>query len=78
MVKAASSNFVVLILSPLYELCAMLLLQGMSYDETLNIRRSNLNPVVSTVTYYKQPLLIHQVRQCSFTDILCCHGYVIM
>ena len=57
------------------ESCVVLPIQGMSYDETLNIRKSNLNPIVSTVTYYKNPLLIHQVHQCfhSLTVFYVCH-----
>ena len=35
--------------------------QGPDYDKARDIRKNHLNPVVSTVTYYKEPLMIHQV-----------------
>ena len=52
----------------------VLQLQGLSYDETRAVRKENLNPGI--LTYYKNPVLIHQVivlaiHDCSVSEM--CH-----
>lgn len=36
------------------------LVQGMSKEQMMEIRRQNCNPMIMKVTYYKKPVFIHQ------------------